>query len=263
MSHYEEGKEYFLKAKIAEIGHDGQYPLRILVPVNTPLTSDYTSINMANVPGLLLTAEEVASGVKDAMHRELAKTNAALSNEIGKQNINIVNLERTVEELRKKNAELTEWYKEANKTASEAAEANEVLKNQKKGLEKTIERHEMTIEERTIECNRWEGMYDKASKRCDELQKTCEEDTTVAIDLANQRDNLKRKYEAALKDLAQKDEACEKLKRQWDEALKDKDDLQKAVEGLNKDIDGYRATIQKMASVIGFLCGTEGGQNGL
>lgn len=262
MNRYEVGKEYFLKAMVAEKDLDGQYPLRVVVPVDTPLKSEYTSIRMANVPGILLTAEEVTSGVKDAMHTELVKTNAALSNEIGKQNVDIVNLEKTIEELRKKNAELTEWYEEANKTASEAAEANEVLKNQKKGLEKTIERHEATIEERTIECNRWEGMYNKASEKCDELQKTCEEDTTVAIDLANQRDNLKRKYETALKDLAQKDEACEKLKRQWDDALKDVDDLQKALEAINKDIDGYRATIQKMASVIGFLCGTEGGQNG-
>ena len=212
MNRYEVGKEYFLKAMVAEKDLDGQYPLRVVVPVDTPLKSEYTSIRMANVPGILLTAEEVASI----------------------QNRDIVNLERAVEELRVEN----------------------------ESLRKKIDKHETTIEERTIECNKWEGMYNKASQRCDELQKTCEEDTTVAIDLANQRDNLKRKYETALKDLAQKDEACEKLKRRWDDALKDKVDLQKAVEGLNKEIDGYRETIRKMSAVIGFLCGTGEVNNG-
>lgn len=194
MSHYEEGKEYFLKAKIAEIGHAGQYPLRVLVPVNTPLTSDCTSIYIANVPGLLLTAEEVASSVKDAMHTELAKQNAALANDIGKKNRDIGNLERAVDGLR---------------------EENEAFRRQ-----------------------------------VEELQRNCEENGKTAVDVALQRDNFKKHLETALKDFAEKDKACE-------EALKDKRDLQKAVEALNKDIDGYRATIQKMAAVIGFLCGGE------
>ena len=202
MENYVDGKEYFIKGK----ARSGEVPGR---PVEFAYDSGYgTNCGvLADEPGLLLTAEEVAS-----IH-----------------NKDIVNLERAVEELR---------------------EENETLR-------KKIDKHETTIEERTIECNRWEGMYNKASQRCDELQKTCEEDTTVAIDLANQRDNLKGKYEAALKDLAQKDEACEKLKRQWDEVLKDKADLQKIAEGLNEEIDGYRETIKKMASVIGFLCGGE------
>ena len=199
MSHYEPGKEYFLKARLADICPDGQYQLRVTVPVNSPLKSEYTDIYMANAPGLLLTAEEVASTVKDAMNAELAKANAALTNDIGKQNRDIVNLERAVEELRVE---------------------NEALR-----------------------------------KQIGELQRTCEENTSVAIDLANQRDNFKKHLETALKDFAEKDKACE-------EALKDKQDLQKAVEALNKDIDGYRATIQKMASIIGFICGTKGGQNG-
>jgi chromosome segregation ATPase len=199
MGHYELGKEYFIKAMVADIVHDGQYPLRVLVPVNTPLTSDYTSINMANVPGLLLTAEEVASGVKDAMHTELVKTNAALSNEIGTKNRDIANLERAVEELRVEN--------------------------------------------------------ESFRKQIDEHKKLFEENGKVAMDLATQRDNFKKHLETALKDFAEKDKACT-------DALRDKADLQKALEALNKDIDGYRATIQKMASVIGFLCGTEGGKNG-
>jgi chromosome segregation ATPase len=225
MGHYELGKEYFIKARVADIGHDGQYPLRVLVPVNTPLTSDYTSINMANVPGLLLTAEEVASGVKDTMHRELAKTNAALSNEIGKQNVDIVNFERTVEELREEN----------------------------KALRKKIDTQEATIEERTIECNRWEGMCEKASEKRDGLRAELES-------IKKDRDNLKENFDIALKNLADTGKTCNVFKKQRDEALKDKDDLQKALEALNKDIDGYRAAFFKMASVIGFLCG--GGQNG-
>jgi chromosome segregation ATPase len=189
---------------------------------------------LTDTSGLLLTASEVAATIKDnKLYTELVEdTNAQIALYKGE-----------IKKLRSENDSLKD--------------AVEVLKEQKKGLMQTIDKHEMTIEERTIECNRWEGMYDKASKKCDELQKTCEEDTTVAIDLANQRDDLKRKYEAALKDLAQKDEACEKLKRQWDEVLKDKADLQKIAEGLNEEIDGYRETIKKMASVIGFLCGGE------
>ena len=242
MSHYEPGKEYFLKAKVADIGHDGQYPLRVMVPVvNSLLKSEYTSIYIANEPGILLTAEEVASSVKDAMHTELAKTNAALSNEIGKQNVDIVNLERTIEELQKE------------RTALE--EANEVLRNQKDGLIKQIEKHETTIEERTIECNRWEGMYEKVSKKCDELR-------AELASVKQDRDNMKENFDTALKNLNDTGKTCDVFKRQRDEALNDKDDLQKAVESLNKDIDGYRATIQKMASVIGFLCGAKGGQDG-
>jgi chromosome segregation ATPase len=234
MVNYEDGKEYCLKGKVRSLGWSDDAVEFVY--------NNGTGTNcgrLADAPGLLLTASEVAETIKDnKLYTELVED---------------------------KNAEIALYAYEVKKLRSEndsLKDAVEVLKEQKKGLEKTIDKHETTIEERTIECNRWEGMYDKASKKCDELQKTCEEDTTVAIDLANQRDNLKGKYEAALKDLAQKDEACEKLKRQWDDALKDKGDLQKAVDGLNKDIDGYRETILKMSDVIGFLCGTEGGKNG-
>lgn len=197
MSHYELGKEYFLKGRLVKFHADGQYPLRVTVPIDTPLKSEYTDIFMANAPGLLLTAEEVASTVKDAMHTELTKMNVALADDLGKKNRDIANLARAVEELR---------------------EENEAFR-----------------------------------KKCDELQKTCEENGKVAMDLAIQRDNFKKHLETALKDFAEKDKACR-------DASKDKQDLQKAVEALNKDIDGYRATIQKMAAVIGFLCGGE--QNG-
>lgn len=229
MRNYVDGKEYFLKVTAKDSDSVGW-------PVGVVYDNGFgTSCGkLTDTPGLLMTASEVAATFKDGkLYTELVEDT----------NAQIALYKDEIKKLRSENDSLKD--------------AVEVLKEQKKGLEKTIDKHETTIEERTIECNRWEGMYDKASRKCDELQKTCEEDTTVAIDLANQRDNLKGKYEAALKDLAQKDEACEELKRKWDDALKDKDDLQKAVEGLNKEIDGYRETIRKMSAVIGFLCGGE------
>jgi chromosome segregation ATPase len=231
---YEGGKEYFLKGKVRN-GDSPGWPVEFVYDNGFGMSVG----KLTDTSGLLLTASEVAATIKDnKLYTELVEDT----------NAQVALYKDEIKKLRSENDSLKD--------------AVEVLKEQKKGLENTIDKHETAIEERTIECNRWEGMYDKASKKCDELQKTCEEDTTVAIDLANQRDNLKGKYEAALKDLAQKDEACEKLKRQWDDALKDKGDLQKAVDGLNKDIDGYRETILKMSDVIGFLCGTEGGKNG-
>lgn len=242
MSRYEIGESYFLKARIAENDLDGQYPLRAVVPVNTPLKSEYVSVRMANVPGILLTAEEIAATVDgDGLCKELAAENATHLETIQKQGKDIENLERAIEELQKE------------RTALE--EANEVLKNQKDGLIKQIEKHEATIEERTIECNRWEGMYDKASKKCDGLR-------AELGSLKKDRDNLKENFDIALKNLAGTGKTCDVFKGQRDEALKDVVDLQKAVEALNKDIDEYRATIQKMASVIGFICGTKGGQDG-
>lgn len=242
MSRYEIGESYFLKARIVEIADDGLHPLKVVVPVNTPLKSEYTSIYMANVPGVLLTAEEVLATVDgDGLCKELAAENAAHLETIQKQGKDIENLERAIEELQKE------------RTALE--EANEVLRNQKDGLIKQIEKHEATIEERTIECNRWEGMCDKASKKRDGLRAELES-------IKKDRDNLKENFDIALKNLADTGKTCDVFKKQRDEALKDKDDLQKAVEALNKDIDEYRATIQKMASVIGFICGTKGGQDG-
>ena len=239
MSRYEIGESYFLKARVVEIA-DGTHPLKVVVPVNTPLKSEYTSIYMANVPGVLLTAEEVAQ-TTDGLCKELAAENAAHLETIQKQGKDIENLERAIEELQKE------------RTALE--EANEVLRNQKDGLIKQIEKHEATIEERTIECNRWEGMCDKASKKRDGLRAELES-------IKKDRDNLKENFDIALKNLADTGKTCDVFKKQRDEALKDVVDLQKAVDALNKDIDEYRATIQKLSSIIGFLCGTKGGQNG-
>ena len=227
MENYVDGKEYFIKGTARSSTVPGR-PVEFLYDggygTNCGVLSD--------TPGLLLTAEEVA-----AIH-----------------NRDIANLERAVEELRKEN----------------------------EALRKKIDKHETTIEERTIECNRWEGMYDKASKKCDELRKKNDELTAwyeeankTASEAAEANDELKAKVAKLKADLDQRNKDFWAMKKDRDEldsiggklraeseALKDKGDLQKALEALNKDIDGYRATIQKMAAVIGFLCGTEGGQNG-
>lgn len=226
MENYVDGKEYFLKGT----AHNGD-SLGWSVEFYYNNGIGKSCGKLSDEPGILLTAEEVA-----AIH-----------------NRDIVNLERAVEELR---------------------EENETLR-------KKIEKHEMTIEERTIECNRWEGMYDKASKKCDELRKRNDELTAwyeeankTASEAAEANDELKAKIAKLKADLDQRNNDFWAMKKDRDEldsiggklraeneALKDKQGLQKALEALNKDIDGYRATIQKMASVIGFLCGTEGGQN--
>ena len=227
MENYVDGKEYFIKGT----ARSSEVPGR---PVEFVYDSGYgTNCGvLADEPGLLLTAEEVA-----AIH-----------------NRDIVNLERAVEELR---------------------EENETIR-------KKIDKHETTIEERTIECNRWEGMYDKASKKCDELRKKndelkawYEEANRTASEAAEANDELKAKVAKLKADLEQRNKDFWAMKKDRDEldsiggklraeneALKDKDDLQKALEALNKDIDGYRATIRKMASVIGFLCGTNEVKNG-
>lgn len=187
MNRYEVGKEYFLKAMVAEKDLDGQYPLRVVVPVDTPLKSEYTSIRMANVPGILLTAEEVA-----AIH-----------------NRDIVNLERAVEELR---------------------EENETLR-------KKIEKHEMTIEERTIECNRWEGMYGKASKKCDELRKRNDELTAwyeeankTASEAAEANDELKAKVAELRTRNAELEALLKEVTATRDEAIKQNEDLESELE---------------------------------
>lgn len=243
MSHYEPGKEYFLKATVRDICPGGQYRLSLTVPVSSSLLKgECTEIYVANEPGLLLTASEVATTVNgDGLCKELAAENAAHIETIRKQGKDIENLERAIEELQKERGALEE--------------ANEVLRNQKGGLLQQIEKHEKTIEERTIECNRWEGMYEKVSQKCDELR-------GELASVKQDRDNMKENFDTALKNLADTGKTCDVFKRQRDEALKDKDDLQKALEALDKDIDGYRATIQKLSSIIGFLCGTKGGQNG-
>lgn len=220
MENYVDGKEYFIKGT----ARSSEVPGR---PVEFVYESGYgTNCGiLADEPGLLLTASEAAAELVEDTNAQIAL------------------YKDEVKKLRSENESLKD--------------AVEVLKEQKKGLEQTIDKHETTIEERTIECNRWEGMYNKASQKCDELQKTCEENVNVALDLARQRDGLKEEFEATLKNLADTGKTCDIFKKQRDEALKDKDDLQKALEALNKDIDEYRATIQKMAAVIGFLCGGE------
>lgn len=220
MENYVDGKEYFIKGTARSSAVPGR-------PVEFVYESGYgTNCGiLADEPGLLLTASEAAAELVEDTNAQIAL------------------YKDEVKKLRSENESLKD--------------AVEVLKEQKKGLEQTIDKHETTIEERTIECNRWEGMYNKASQKCDELQKTCEENVNVALDLARQRDGLKEEFEATLKNLADTGKTCDIFKKQRDEALKDKDDLQKALEALNKDIDEYRATIQKMAAVIGFLCGGE------
>ena len=240
MRNYVDGKEYFIKGK----ARSGELPGR---PVEFAYESGYgTNCGiLADEPGLLLTASEVAAELIEDTNAQIA----LYKDEIKK--------------LRSENDSLKD--------------AVEVLKEQKKGLEKTIDKHETTIEERTIECNRWEGMYEKASEKCDELRKKNDELTAwyeeankTASEAAEANDELKAKVAKLKADLEQRDKDFWAMKKDRDEldsigsklraeneALKDKDDLQKAVEALNKDIDGYRATIQKMAAVIGFLCGGE------
>lgn len=235
MNNYEDGKEYFLKGT-ARAGDSLGWSVEFFY--NNGIGKSCGKLS--DEPGLLLTAEEVAQ-TTDGLCKKLAAENAAHLETIQKQGKDIENLERAIEELQKE------------RTALE--EANEVLRNQKDDLIKQIEKHEATIEERTIECNRWEGMCEKASKKRDGLQ-------AELGSLKKDRDNLKENFDIALKNLADTGKTCDVFKKQRDEVLKDKDDLQKAVEALNKDIDEYRATIQKMASVIGFICGTKGGQDG-
>lgn len=62
MSHYEPGKEYFLKATVRDIYGSGQHRLRVTVPVSLPKQGECTEIYMANEPGILLTAEEICTG---------------------------------------------------------------------------------------------------------------------------------------------------------------------------------------------------------
>lgn len=251
---YEDGKEYFLKGKVKN-GDSLGWPVEFVYNNGFGMGIG----KFTDVSGLLLTASEVAATIKDnKLYTELVDD---------------------------KNAEIALYANEVKKLRSEndsLKDAVEVLKEQKKGLEKTIDKHETTIEERTIECNRWEGMYDKASKKCDELRKKSDELTAwyeeankTASEAAEANDELKAKVAKLKADLDQRNKDFWAMKKDRDEldsiggklraeneALKDKDDLQKAVEALNKDIDGYRATIQKMAAVIGFLCGAGEVNNG-
>lgn len=205
MNRYEVGKEYFLKAMVAEKDLDGQYPLRVVVPVDTPLKSEYTSIRMANAPGILLTAEEVA-----AIH-----------------NRDIVNLERAVEELR-----------EENKT-----------------LRKKIDKHETTIEERTIECNRWEGMYDKVSRKCDELRKKNDELTAwyeeanrTASEAAEANDELKAKIAELRTRNAELEALLKEVTATRDEAIKQNNELIAENERLKADRDEWKKVAANNAS---------------
>ena len=239
---YEDGKEYFLKGKVKN-GDSLGWPVEFVYNNGFGMSVG----KFTDVSGLLLTASEVAATIKDnRLYTELVDD---------------------------KNAEIALYANEVKKLRSEnesLKDAVEVLKEQKKGLMQTIDKHETTIEERTIECNRWEGMYDKASKKCDELRKKNDELTAwyeeankTASEAAEANDELKAKVAKLKADLDQRNNDFLAMKKDRDtllaenEALKDKDNLQKALEALNKDIDGYRATIQKMAAVIGFLCGGE------
>lgn len=178
MENYVNGKEYFIKGT----ARSSEVPGR---PVEFVYDSGYgTNCGvLADAPGLLLTAEEVA-----VIH-----------------NRDIVNLERAVEELRVEN----------------------------ESLRKKIEKHEATIEERTIECNRWEGMYDKVSKKCDELRKKNDELTAwyeeankTASEAAEANDELKAKIAELRTRNAELEALLKEVTATRDEAIKQNEDLE-------------------------------------
>jgi chromosome segregation ATPase len=108
MENYVDGNEYFIKGKV----RSGELPGR---PVEFSYDSGYgTNCGvLADEPGLLLTAEEVAGSLKTK-----ADVMEVVSDSLQEEN----------EELKTKVERLTTWYEEANRTASEATEANDELK---------------------------------------------------------------------------------------------------------------------------------------
>lgn len=181
MRNYVDGKEYFLKVTAKDSGSIG-WPVEAMY--NNGIGTSCGRLE--DKPGLLLTAEEVASTVKDAMYAELAKQNAALTNDIGKQNRDIVNLEKTAEQLREENDRLTAWYKEANKTASEAAEANDELKAKIAELKSRNAELEALLKEVT-------ATRDEAIKQNDDLKSELEDARHVneyAVETARSKEKL-------------------------------------------------------------------------
>lgn len=107
MSHYEPGKEYFLKATVRDIYGSGQHRLRVTVPVSLPKQGECTEIYMANEPGLLLAADEVAGTLKtkaDAM--EVVSDSLNAENKKLRDKVNCTEAE--LAELKKANDKLAE-----------------------------------------------------------------------------------------------------------------------------------------------------------
>jgi chromosome segregation ATPase len=162
MENYVDGKEYFIKGT----ARSSEVPGR---PVEFVYDSGYgTNCGvLADEPGLLLTAEEVASGVKDAMHTELVKTNAALSNEIGTKNRDIANLERAVEELRVENESFRKQIDEHKKLFEENGKVAMDLATQRDNFKKHLETALKDFAEKDKACT--DALSDKA-----DLQKAVE-----------------------------------------------------------------------------------------
>jgi chromosome segregation ATPase len=160
---------------------------------------------LADEPGLLLTASEAAAELVEDTNAQIAL------------------YKDEVKKLRSENESLKD--------------AVEVLKEQKKDLEKTIDKHETTIEERTIECNRWEGMYNKASEKCDELRKKNDELTAwyeevnkTASEAADANDELKAKVAELRTRNAELEALLKEVTATRDEAIKQNDDLKSDLE---------------------------------
>jgi len=166
MENYVDGKEYFLKGT----AHNGD-SLGWSVEFYYNNGVGKSCGKLSDEPGLLLTAEEVAGSLKTK-----ADVMEVVSDSLQEEN----------EKLKTKVERLTTWYEEANKTASEAVEANDELKAKISELRTRNAELEAILKEVT-------ATRDEAIKQNDDLKSELEDARHVneyAVETARSKEKL-------------------------------------------------------------------------
>lgn len=127
---YEVGEKYYLPVKVEEVANTN-YGVKISFEDGAGVDTTH----ICEFPDVLLTADEIAimphTGMTDALEE----------------------LKTKVASLQEENEKLTAWYNEANKTASEAVEANDDLKAK-------IAELRAENEKLKADCNDWKDTAD-------------------------------------------------------------------------------------------------------
>ena len=166
MENYVDGKEYFLKGT-AHNGDSLGWSVEFLYNNGVGMSCG----KLSDEPGLLLTAEEVAGSLKTK-----ADVMEVVSDSLQEEN----------EKLKTKVERLTTWYEEANKTASEAVEANDELKAKISELRTRNAELEALLKEVT-------ATRDEAIKQNDDLKSELEDARHVneyAVETARSKEKL-------------------------------------------------------------------------
>ena len=157
---YEEKRVYYIPAFVERIENLGNYPVKVSFRIG----EERCDVQFEDLPDLMFTAEEVAK------ENDLDTCEVVVVNKNKKLKAKVACLQEENEKLKADNERLNAYYMEANRTASEAAEANDDLK---------AKIAEQRAENENLKADR------------DEWKKVAANNASFHRDACNERDELK------------------------------------------------------------------------